>query len=64
MSRSIGMCESDNSYSIATIFGEDTDDFNKPKIIGLDQRFSKVTKRQLYKFFSSAGRVTVSFSNH
>ena len=25
-----------NSYSIAAIFGEDTDDFNKPKIIGLD----------------------------
>ena len=32
---------SGNSYSIATIFGEDTDDFNKPKIIGLDQSFLK-----------------------
>ncbi len=25
-----------NSYSIAVIFGEDTDDFNKSKIIVLD----------------------------
>ena len=30
-----------NSYSIAAIFGEDTGDFNKPKIIGLDQSFPK-----------------------
>ena len=26
-------------YSLAAIFGEDTGDFNKPKIIGLDQSF-------------------------
>ena len=26
-------------YSIAVIFGEDMDDFNKPKTIGLDQSF-------------------------
>ena len=32
---------SSNSYSIAAIFGEDTGDFNKPKIIGLDQSFLK-----------------------
>ncbi len=30
-----------NSHSIAAIFGEDTDDFNKPKIIGFDQSFLK-----------------------
>jgi hypothetical protein len=30
---------SSNSYSIAAIFGEHTGDFNKPKIIGLDQSF-------------------------
>ena len=30
-----------NSYSIAANFGEDTDGFNKPKIIGLDQSFLK-----------------------
>ena len=32
---------SSNSYSIAAIFGEDTGDFNKPKIIELDQSFLK-----------------------
>ncbi len=32
---------SSNSYSIAAIFGEHTGDFNKPKIIGLDQSFLK-----------------------
>ena len=30
-----------NSHSIAAIVGEDTDSFNKPKIIGLDQSFLK-----------------------
>ncbi len=33
---------SSNSYSIAAIFGEDTSDFNKPKIIGLDQSFLNI----------------------
>ncbi len=28
-------------YSIAAIFEEDTGNFNKPKIIGLDQSFLK-----------------------
>ncbi len=32
---------SGNSYSIAAIFVEDTDDFNKPKIIRLVQSFLK-----------------------
>lgn len=32
-----------NSYSIATNFGEDTSDFNKPEIIGLDQSILKDT---------------------
>ncbi len=32
---------SSNSYSIAAIFEEDAGDFNKPKIIGLDQSFLK-----------------------
>ena len=32
---------SSNSYSIAAIFGEDTGDFNKPKIIELDQSILK-----------------------
>ncbi len=32
---------SSNSYSIAAIIGEDTGNFNKPKIIELDQRFPR-----------------------
>ena len=41
---------SGNSYSIAAIFGEDTDDFNKPKIIGLDQSFLNLLALALYLF--------------